>query len=144
MNVFRLACDLFIRFTKPGAPEVTPLSSTILLQAGFMAAMEYSPMPTYLGCVTDISAKIQKYFENNDLDFATYPYRFIEDLKRYCVITQDDILTVCGLAVLWTIIRWVLTRAVFLVSCRSFSLVFAFLGLQVPSTNRIPPCQWLC
>ena len=78
--------------------------------------MESSPMPSYIGCVTDISAKIQKYFEHNDLDFATYPSRFLSDCKRFCVISQYDIVFTCSLALLWTILRHILTKTVFLVS----------------------------
>ena len=81
-----------------------------------MAAEVDSRTPSYWECVTEISSKVGHYFETNDLDFTTYPSRFIADCRKFCYVDQQDVLAVVGLALLMTIMRSVLTKAVFLVS----------------------------
>ncbi len=74
------------------------------------------PVPTYIQAATDIYSSIKGYLYTVDTDFITYPERFYKDLVRYCETSQQDAITVLLLTLLWTCLRFVLSKALFWVS----------------------------
>ncbi|CAH1789089.1 unnamed protein product, partial [Owenia fusiformis] len=70
-------------------------------------------VPTYAKCIEDIYVSISKYVRESEA--GTFgPTGFYNQLEEYGYFPMRDFAVVGGLAVLWTIIRYILTENVFL------------------------------
>ena len=73
------------------------------------------PMPSYYECVTDVIESTKTFLSKSDPNYS-YPWDFFRDLKKIASFTNNDIILLVGLAVVWTVLRYAMTVGIFSVS----------------------------
>ena len=98
---------------------------------------DYLPIPSYYQCTLDI------YFTaRSNFDKMTTNHSYVEDLfselQRYCAVSAFDVFLSIGLATFLTLLRYILTIAIFTVSFIAglyYSCVVFYIGNHVEIGN---------
>lgn len=102
------------------------ITAQLTMDGSNPTSMEPEITPTYVQCFTDIYNSMSTFLSKPQNSFANYsvPMDFVKDMMRYGDVTRYDIAFVFLLAASMTIIRTILTKAVFLVCKTCFYLKF--------------------
>ncbi|XP_064644935.1 ceramide synthase 1-like isoform X2 [Lineus longissimus] len=91
-------------------------------------------MPTYKQCILDTYSATVKFLDQSNGNYS-YPFDFFRDLKKYGDFPTRDFAVVFGLAVFWTIARYLLTLFV-------YKPIGLFFNLTPLNQKKFPESAW--
>ena len=106
-----------------------------------MAGEESYVMPNYYKCVSDIYSSLSQYLKDADKNY-TFPSDLYRDLRRYGEISTKELYIVIILSISMTLLRVVLTKAIFTVSNQFKPIFCLFMLMYGDSYRRLAVKLW--